>query len=54
MKASANVMNQQMLESEFIFPNNRYPEKYNVAGTLQPINVNFSTKNGKNFHTFTP
>lgn len=39
MKASAKVMNQSVLESEFIFPNNRYPEKYNVTGTLQPTKI---------------
>ncbi len=39
MKASAKVMNRSVLKSEFIFPNTRYSEKYNVTGTMQPIKI---------------
>ena len=37
MEASAKIMNESMLEAEFVFPNNIYPEKYQVTGTLEPL-----------------
>jgi hypothetical protein len=39
MKVSAKPMNESMLKAEFVFPNNRYPEKYQVTGMLEPLNM---------------
>lgn len=40
MKVSSRLMSESMLEAEFVFPNNRYPERYQVTGTLQPSEMN--------------
>lgn len=40
MEVSTKLMNESTLKAEFVFPNNRYPEKYQVTGTLQPVKMN--------------
>lgn len=40
MEVSTKLMNESTLKAEFVFPNNRYPEKYQVTGSLQPVKMN--------------
>ncbi len=39
MSARATVMNEALLEAEFVFPNSKHSFRYNVAGKLAPVNL---------------
>jgi hypothetical protein len=39
MSTRAWVMNESLLEAEFVFPNHEYPHQYRVSGTLQPVSI---------------
>jgi hypothetical protein len=39
MSTRAWIMNESLLEAEFVFPNHEYSYQYRVSGNLQPVNI---------------